>query len=157
MRPNENRQGGGEGRRRKGPAFSIALIEGAAYQPNPMPVIGLDHILIAIPEGAEPQAIRFYCGLLGFLEIEKPRELAGRGGVWMRAGDFILHLGSQKDFVAPKRAHPGFLVDDLAAMIGCLRAENVELTFDLPLPGYDRVHIRDPFGNRIELLQKLAT
>ena len=155
MRPNDNRQGGGEGRRRKGPAFSIAPIGRAAYQPNPMPVIGLDHILIAIPEGAEPQAIRFYCGLLGFSQIEKPKELAGRGGVWMRAGDFILHLGTEKDFVAPRRAHPGFLVDNLATMIETLRAENVELTFDIPLLGYDRVHIRDPFGNRIELLQRL--
>jgi catechol 2,3-dioxygenase-like lactoylglutathione lyase family enzyme len=120
-----------------------------------MPVIGLDHILIAIPEGAEAQAIRFYCGLLGFLKIEKPRELAGRGGVWMRAGDFTVHLGTEKDFVPPRRAHPGFLVDDLAGMIEKLRAENVELIFDVPLPGYDRVHIRDPFGNRIELLLKI--
>jgi catechol 2,3-dioxygenase-like lactoylglutathione lyase family enzyme len=120
-----------------------------------MPVIGLDHILIAIPEGTEPQAIPFYCGLLGFSEIEKPKELAGRGGVWMRAGDFVLHLGTQKDFTAPRRAHPGLLVDDLSSMIERLKSEGIELTFDVPLPGFDRVHIRDPFGNRIELLQKL--
>ena len=120
-----------------------------------MPVIGLDHILIAIPEGAETPAIRFYCDLLGFSQIEKPRELAGRGGVWMRAGDFVLHLGTERDFVAPRRAHPGLLVDDLPSMIERLKIADVELTFDVPLPGYDRVHIRDPFGNRIELLQRL--
>ena len=40
-------------------------------------------------------------------------------------------------------------------MIETLRAKDVELTFDVPLPGYDRVHIRDPFGNRLELLQRL--
>ena len=120
-----------------------------------MPVIGLDHILIAIPEGAEPQARAFYCTLLGFTELPKPEALTGRGGLWLRAGDFVLHIGTEKGFVAPKRAHPGFLVDDLAALIEILRAENVELTFDVPLPGYDRVHIRDPFGNRLELLQKL--
>jgi len=119
-----------------------------------MPVVGLYHILIAIPEGAEDQACRFYCDLLGFSEIEKPKELAGRGGVWMSAGSFVLHLGREKDFVPPKRAHPGFLVDDLPTMIERLKSADVELTFDVPLPGYDRVHIRDPFGNRLELLQK---
>jgi catechol 2,3-dioxygenase-like lactoylglutathione lyase family enzyme len=120
-----------------------------------MPVIGLDHILIAIPEGAEPQARAFYCSLLGFTEIEKPAALADRGGLWLRAGDFVLHIGTEKDFVAPKRAHPGFLVDDLTSLIDALRGSGIEPTFDVPLPGYDRAHIRDPFGNRIELLQRL--
>ena len=60
-----------------------------------MPVIGLDHILIAIPEGAEAQARAFYCGLLGFTEIDKPAALAGRGGLWLRAGDFVLHIGTE--------------------------------------------------------------
>jgi catechol 2,3-dioxygenase-like lactoylglutathione lyase family enzyme len=120
-----------------------------------MPVIGLDHILIAIPEGAESQARAFYCDVLGFAEIEKPGALAGRGGLWLRADEFVLHIGTEQAFVAPKRAHPGFLVDDLPALIETLRAKDVELTFDVPLPGYDRVHIRDPFGNRIELLQRL--
>jgi catechol 2,3-dioxygenase-like lactoylglutathione lyase family enzyme len=120
-----------------------------------MPVIGLDHILIAIPEGTEQQARAFYCDLLGFTEVPKPAALDGRGGLWLQAGAFVLHIGSERDFVPPKRAHPGFLVDDLKAMIETLLAENVELTFDVPLPGYDRVHIRDPFGNRLELLQRL--
>jgi catechol 2,3-dioxygenase-like lactoylglutathione lyase family enzyme len=120
-----------------------------------MPVIGLDHILIAIPEGSEDIARAFYCGVLGFVETVKPAALASRGGLWLRAGEFALHIGTEHGFVAPKRAHPGFLVDDLPAMIETLRAKDVELTFDVPLPGYDRVHIRDPFGNRIELLQRL--
>ena len=120
-----------------------------------MPVIGLDHILIAIPESTEDLARAFYCDVLGFAETVKPAALAGRGGFWLRAGEFALHIGTERDFVAPKRAHPGFLVDDLPALIETLRANDVELIFDVPLPGYDRVHIRDPFGNRIELLQKL--
>ena len=84
-----------------------------------------------------------------------PDALAGRGGLWLYAGEFVLHIGTEQNFVAPKRAHPGVLVDDLPAMIETLRAKDVELTFDIPLPGYDRVHIRDPFGNRIELLQRV--
>jgi len=120
-----------------------------------MPVIGLDHILIAIPVGAEESARRFYRDLLGFIELEKPAALGGRGGLWLRAGDFVLHLGTEQNFVAPKRAHPGLLVDDHNALMKTLSEAGVELVFDVPLPGYDRVHIRDPFGNRLELLQRV--
>lgn len=120
-----------------------------------MPVIGLDHILIAIPPDAEETARAFYCGTLGFTEIPKPGTLATRGGLWLRAGGFVLHLGTEPGFVPPNRAHPGFLVDDLPAMIAILERAGASLAYDVPLPGYDRVHVRDPFGNRLELLQRL--
>jgi catechol 2,3-dioxygenase-like lactoylglutathione lyase family enzyme len=122
-----------------------------------MSVTGIDHILLAMPPGGEAEGIAFYCGLLGFAELPKPDSLAGRGGVWMRAGSAVLHLGSEDGFTPPKRAHPAFLVDDLDALIETLRAKNVELQFDVPLPGYKRVHARDPFGNRIELMEKVDT
>ena len=73
----------------------------------------------------------------------------------MTAGSAVLHLGSEDGFTPPRRAHPAFLIDDLDALIGRLRDAGVELQFDVPLPGYKRVHARDPFGNRIELMQKL--
>lgn len=120
-----------------------------------MSVTGLDHILIAIPEGAEAEARAFYIAQLGFTEIPKPDSLAGRGGFWLQAGDFVLHIGTEKAFVPSRRAHPGFLVDGLTAMIKTLRWNHVELQFDVPLPGYNRVHVFDPFGNRLELLEKL--
>jgi catechol 2,3-dioxygenase-like lactoylglutathione lyase family enzyme len=119
-------------------------------------VTGIDHILLAIPPGGESEGLAFYCGLLGFTELPKPDSLKGRGGVWMQAGSAVLHLGTDEAFAAPKRAHPGFLVDDLDAVIAALRTAAVELTFDVPLPGYKRVHARDPFGNRIELMERLA-
>jgi catechol 2,3-dioxygenase-like lactoylglutathione lyase family enzyme len=36
-----------------------------------MGVIGIDHVLLAIPVGSEPEARAFYCGVLGFAEIAK--------------------------------------------------------------------------------------
>jgi catechol 2,3-dioxygenase-like lactoylglutathione lyase family enzyme len=120
-----------------------------------MAVTGIDHILLAMPPGGEAKGLAFYCGLLGFTELPKPDSLAGRGGVWMQAGSAVLHLGTEDGFAAPRRAHPAFLVDDLDATIGTLRAAGVELQFDVPLPGYERVHARDPFGNRIELMEKM--
>jgi catechol 2,3-dioxygenase-like lactoylglutathione lyase family enzyme len=121
-----------------------------------MSIIGLDHLLLAIPEGGEDTARVFYCGLLGFSEIAKPDSLAGRGGLWLLSGAVTLHLGVEQNYLPPQRAHPGLLVDNLAALLKILRKAGVALTFDVPLPGYERVHIRDPFGNRLELMQKLA-
>ena len=120
-----------------------------------MAIVGLDHILLAIPPDQEDTARAFYCGLLGFTELPKPESLAGRGGLWLRAGAAVVHLGSEPEFIPPKRAHPGFLVEDLAALRARLSSADVALTYDVPLPGYERVHIRDPFGNRIELLELL--
>jgi hypothetical protein len=41
----------------------------------------------------------------------------------------------------------------LAGLVAKLQAEGVTITYEPPLPGYDRAHILDPFGNRIELLE----
>src|SRR5262245_5166734 len=45
-----------------------------------MQIVGLDHIQLAMPEGGEEQARRFYGALLGLAEIAKPTPLAARGG-----------------------------------------------------------------------------
>jgi ribosomal-protein-serine acetyltransferase len=46
------------------------------------PIAELDHVQIAAPVGSESEARRFYGGLLGLSELEKPDALRGRGGVW---------------------------------------------------------------------------
>ena len=50
-----------------------------------MQIIGLDHVQVAAPVGAEDDARRFYGGLLGLPELDKPAALQNRGGVgWHR-------------------------------------------------------------------------
>lgn len=119
-----------------------------------MSIVAFDHVLLAIPPGAESQARAFYCELLGFTELPKPAALAGRGGLWLQSGAATLHLGVETDFKPPQRAHPAFLVNDLDALEARLSSVGVELIHDVPLPGYRRVHLRDPFGNRLELMQR---
>jgi catechol 2,3-dioxygenase-like lactoylglutathione lyase family enzyme len=109
-----------------------------------------------MPPGQEDEARAFYVGLLGFLEVPKPDALAGRGGAWFEAGAAKLHLGAEPDMRPMKKAHPGLLVRGLAEMVARLQAAGISVTFDAPLPGYDRAHIVDPFGNRIELLELVA-
>lgn len=119
-------------------------------------IIGLDHIQLAMPAGQEDAARAFYGRLLGLPEIAKPPALAGRGGVWFVLGTLQLHLGVDAGFRPAQKAHPAFLVSDLDKLVAQCHAESVAFGPDeAPLDGYARAHIHDPFGNRIELMQKL--
>jgi catechol 2,3-dioxygenase-like lactoylglutathione lyase family enzyme len=116
-------------------------------------IYGIDHIQLSIPPGEEDRARAFYVGLLGFTEAPKPASLAGQGGAWFEAGSLRLHLGAEPEMRPMKKAHPGLLVHSLADLVARLQAEGVTVTFEPALPDYDRAHILDPFGNRIELLE----
>lgn len=118
-----------------------------------MRIHGLHHLQLAIPLGAEDSARAFYTGVLGLREIPKPPHLARRGGVWFELGALQLHLGVEDDFRPARKAHPALLVEDLAGMIERCRQAGVPIVTDEPLPGFDRVYVADPFGNRIELLE----
>jgi catechol 2,3-dioxygenase-like lactoylglutathione lyase family enzyme len=119
-------------------------------------VVGLDHVQLAMPEGGEEAARRFYAGTLGLREVAKPANLAARGGVWFEGGAARVHLGVERDFRPARKAHPALLVRDLPGLAARLRARDVEPVEDEPLQGFDRLYVSDPFGNRIELLEPRA-
>jgi len=118
-------------------------------------VLGLEHVQLAMPPGAEDQARAFYAGLLGMSEVDKPASLAGRGGCWFASAAARVHLGVEAAFRPARKAHPALLVDDLAPLVDRLREAGHEIVSDLPLEGFERIHTADPFGNRIELMQKV--
>ena len=120
---------------------------------SPVSVLGIDHVQVAAPEGCEPEARAFYGGLLGLEELEKPEPLRARGGCWFRAGADELHVGVETPFAPARKAHPGLVVDDLAALAERLRGEGIEVTPDDTIPGVERAYAADPFGNRLELRQ----
>ena len=121
-----------------------------------MSVLGIDHVLLAMPAGAEEKARAFYTGVLQLTERVKPAALAGRGGAWFTNGTTEVHLGVEKDFRPARKAHPAFVVRDLAGFIERARAQGCEMAEDEPLPGYARIFIYDPFGNRLELIEPEA-
>ncbi|WP_077962736.1 VOC family protein [Ensifer adhaerens] len=129
-------------------------------EPAPAPLtttgrlIAIEHVQLAMPEGGEDRARGFYGALLGLTEVAKPANLLARGGCWFEQGSIRLHLGIDREFVPARKAHPAFLVDDLERMILRLEAGGVAITEDEPLAGYRRCHASDPFGNRIELMQR---
>ena len=118
-----------------------------------MVVQALDHVQLAMPAGGEAEARAFYAGLLGIPEQAKPANLAARGGCWFVRGAVKVHLGVDPDFRPARKAHPAFLVDDIAALARGLGENGFKVVVDEPLEGYDRVYVDDPFGNRIELMQ----
>jgi catechol 2,3-dioxygenase-like lactoylglutathione lyase family enzyme len=119
-------------------------------------VVALDHLQLAMPAGREAEARAFYGALLGLRELQKPPNLQARGGVWFALGTQQLHLGVDKDFRPAQKAHPAFLVRDLAALRRHLQQHGYAPSDDEPLEGYRRFYVADPFGNRLELLEPVA-
>ena len=105
-----------------------------------------------MPAGEEDAARRFYRDLLGMAEVAKPEELAKRGGCWFESGTVQIHLGVELDFRSAKKAHPALRCRDYFALIEQLRRAKVEVIEAHDIPGAQRCHIYDPFGNRIELI-----
>ena len=118
-------------------------------------VEGIDHIQLAMPPGQEDTARTFYSGLLNIPEVPKPPELAKRGGVWFENGFVKVHLGIDSDFHPARRAHPGLLVRNLRTLVRKLRESGVNVSEGEVLPGYDHVYTADPFGNRLELMERI--
>lgn len=117
----------------------------------------MHHAQVSIPVGSEEKAREFYCGFLGLQEVPKPESLAGRGGLWLQIGEMQVHLGTEDGVDrAATKAHVAYQVDDLENMRARLQAAGIKVLEGVPIPGYDRFEFRDPFGNRVEFLQKLA-
>lgn len=117
-------------------------------------VAGLHHVQLAMPPGEEEAARAFYVDLLGLDEIPKPSELAPRGGLWFRTGSLEVHVGVEhEDFTPARKAHPALLVEGLEGLRMRLEDAGYRTDEDVQLEGYHRFYTRDPFGNRIELLE----
>lgn len=115
-----------------------------------MTITGIDHVQVAAPAGCEVQARAFYGGLLGLEELPKPEALQARGGCWFRVGGQELHVGVAESFAPALKAHPGFVTDDLAALVARLHAAGLDTQADDAIPGTRRCLAADPFGNRLE-------
>lgn len=123
----------------------------------------IHHVQVACPPGAEDDARRFYGAGLGMTEVEKPADLARRGGAWFRSYDAAgnvtaeIHVGVEDPFAPARKAHPAFVLDGVAELqvLGDrLVAAGFEVDWSqrLGFPGHERFHSFDGHGNRVEVL-----
>ncbi|CAN5461985.1 VOC family protein [soil metagenome] len=113
----------------------------------------LNHIQICILIGKENEAREFYTKILGLKEILKPKELISNGGIWYEIADIQLHIGTEGEINTSKR-HPAFETDDLESAKKYLTENGIKVKGEIQIPGCIRFSFLDPFGNRIELLEK---
>ena len=118
-----------------------------------MGVVGLHHVQLACPAGAEDTLRGFYGGVLGLPEIPKPPALAVRGGVWFQVGPHELHCGVEDGFAPARKAHPALAVDDVDNLAQAVARAGGDVHWDESIPGVRRFHTFDPVGNRVELQQ----
>ena len=118
-------------------------------------ITGIDHIQLAMPHGGERHAREFWTGMMGLTEVPKPAHLALNGGCWFEGEGVAIHCGVEDGFLPARRAHPALLVENLGALAAKLQAAGMAFKPGKPLEGYRRGDIADPFGNRIELMEKL--
>jgi catechol 2,3-dioxygenase-like lactoylglutathione lyase family enzyme len=123
------------------------MLRGFAFYPETrtiggMRFTGVHHCSIIVSD--MPRAIRFYREILGIQQIAAPQSLpdAGLDVRWFQVGDEQIHLIPAPAPDAPGQRHFALHVDDA-----------VEIRETIPIPGADRFFIRDPDGNRIELIQ----
>jgi hypothetical protein len=120
-----------------------------------MPGFAIDHVQIAIPVGGEDLGRGFFGDLLGLEEIPKPAAMAARGGCWFEIGGGVqIHLGAEADFRAARKAHVGLQTSRLGDLRARLLDAGYETHDDVPIDGRARFFTHDPFGNRIEFLER---
>ena len=120
-----------------------------------MALTGIDHVQLAAPPGSEDEARQFFGELLGLAEIEKPKGLRSRGGVWFAVGDRQLHIGIEAEFSPAGKAHPALLAarGTLLELAERLITHGSEVTWDHAIPDTPRFYVADPWGNRIEIVE----
>jgi catechol 2,3-dioxygenase-like lactoylglutathione lyase family enzyme len=114
----------------------------------------IDHVQLPMPPGAENEARAFFENVLGFEELEKPDSLRTNGGVWFQTGAIELHIGVEEPNARQSRQHVALEVENVAEARALLEAHDASVTDETPIPGRERFSFRDPFGNRIELLER---
>ena len=119
-------------------------------------ILGVQHVQITIPKGAETAAREFYCGVLGLTEVPKPEALINRGGFWLQIGAFQVHVGTEDGVErSDSKAHVAYEVENIDEWRAKLERSGVTVLDGIPIPNYRRFEFRDPFGNRVEFLERI--
>lgn len=125
-----------------------------------MTVVSIDHVQITVPLDRMDAALAFYGRTLGLVELPQPVREDPEPGAWYGIGASELHLRAEtvdRETLRASRRHVALAVNDLDALRAALIAAGTELLPDRrPVPGQRRLFLRDPGGNRVELVERRA-
>ncbi len=115
-----------------------------------LPVTHIDHCSVLITD--VDAARRFYGQQLGLREIPAPNSF-DFVALWFDLGGTYLHLllKPQPDTISPR--HFCLHVSDIQMARAHIREQGIGIEETVKIPSADRFFIRDPDGNRIEILQ----
>jgi catechol 2,3-dioxygenase-like lactoylglutathione lyase family enzyme len=125
--------------------------------------LSVQHVNFTIDDapGALDTARKFYVEVLGLEQLPRPENTdSGRPGLWLGIGQSgqQIHISLDPDATnhnEASRRHAAFLVNDLDAVHEKLVKAGARVDSANQFPGQRRFFCRDPFGNRIELVQLL--
>ena len=117
-----------------------------------MLVTNLDHVTVIVTDVERSR--QFYRDVLGLREAPPPYTFDFIV-LWFELGGQYLHLllKPERDVISPRHFALG-VADAVAARDRC-RAHGLTIDETVRIPNADRFFIRDPDGNRIELIQWL--
>lgn len=117
---------------------------------SPLAVQQIDHVSVLITDVERSR--HFYRDLLGLKEIPKPRTF-DFVALWFDLGNMHVHLLLKDKADAISARHFALRVADVAAVRKYLQERGVPFEETTKIPGADRIFVRDPDGNRIEIIQ----
>jgi catechol 2,3-dioxygenase-like lactoylglutathione lyase family enzyme len=119
-------------------------------------IVGVNHAQVNVPRASLEEARAFYIGFLGLREISRPAVFRSEG-FWTNAGAFELHIGVEEGHHRlTSRAHLAYEVTGIGAWREKVVGAGLKIVEQPKIPGYERFHFRDPFGNNIELIEKVG-
>ncbi|MGH2906041.1 MAG: hypothetical protein ACRDKI_04655 [Solirubrobacterales bacterium] len=104
-----------------------------------------------MPERVARECAAFY-ELIGFAQVEPPPSLADRA-LWLASGPTSIHLQYAESTGDSGPGHVAIVVPEYASRLGVLRAAGVAVDERAPHWGSPRCYVRDPAGNRLELME----
>ena len=118
-----------------------------------MSLLRIDHVQITAPRAREREARHFYGNVLGLRELVRTRTIPTSALSFALGAATELHVVLVDDPLKPLLSdHFAIVVDDLESIKRRLADNSASYNPSPVRAGYERVFVRDPFGNRIEFL-----
>lgn len=133
---------------------ALELRSESRHRPPMNRALIIDHVQMAMPVGGEAAARAFFGDLLGLPELPKPVDMVAHGGCWFALGDRQLHMGVEEDFRPAKKAHVALATNALDLLRAHLEEAGYTTNDDSLIDGRHRFFTEDPFGNRIEFMDR---